>query len=310
MSDTDESDTICEVFKSNKGALKLFVEGYTYNRNKSQDGKFYRCCEMYSNKIVKCRSTINTTVGDNGEHMISKRMRDHNHGPNPLRKHIADFKEKLKTKSSTDLKPCKIVQNEKANTDQVILEQLPSTSALKQVIYREKTKSKSFTAEEPKDIYFEVNEAETQINGDNFIIKYRIFDKNKRVILMSTLELMKTLSKSHYWLLDGTFKIAPVIFTQLYTIHGNVFMENKKTFPLLFCLCTHKDKKTYDIMFELIVEYGCGNDINMAPKVCILDFEKAAILSLRSNFENIIFQGCHFHFAQIINRLLFFYFVC
>jgi hypothetical protein len=295
----------CEVFKSNRGALKLFVEGFTYNKNKCTKHTFYWYCELYHNNISKCNATINTIVNVDGQRIITKRANDHNHGPEPLRKDIADFKETLKSASrSSDKKSCNIVQDAKSTVDQIILQELPSTSALKQVVYREKKKN-AMSLVEPDSIDFELDTANTQIMGDNFVIKDRVFDKNKRILLMSTTVLIKTLSKSDYWILDGTFKIAPLIFKQLYTIHGNVFKENKKTFPLLFCLCTHKDKKTYDMMFELIVEYGVDNEINIHPKVCILDFEKAAILSLRSNFENIILQGCHFHFAQIIYRYFF-----
>lgn len=40
-------------------------------------------------------------------------------------------------------------------------------------------------------------------------------------------------------------------------------------------MCSHKDKKTYDTLFEMIVEYGAENNIEIKPKVCILDFKTA-----------------------------------
>lgn len=42
--------------------------------------------------------------------------------------------------------------------------------------------------------------------------------------------------------------------------------------------------------------------MNIVPKVCILDFENAAISNLRSNYENVVLQGCHIHLGQIIHR--------
>lgn len=71
----------------------------------------------------------------------------------------------------------------------------------------------------------------------------------------------------------------------------NISFNNKQTY-----------KKTYDTMFEMMVEYGAENNIEIKPKVCILDFEKAAINSLKSNFENVIQHGCNFHLGQIIYR--------
>ena len=300
MNDTDIYST-CEVFKSKRGGLKLYVDGYTYTKNKQNKNIVYWLCDMYHNKVYKCGSSVNTTINDCGLHTICKQPRSHNHGPDPTAKVIGDFKQKLKDNSSSGLKVCSILQNAKAETKPEILECMPSTSALKQIIYRQKSKNK-ICVDEPTDISFELNASETEMNGVNFVIKDRTYDNNKRILLMSTLNFVNTLSKSDYWILDGTFKIAPLIFQQLYIIHGNIFLDNKKTFPLIFCLCTHKDKRTYDVLFELLLEYGSENNIKICPKVCILDFEKAAILSLRSNFENTILKGCHFHFSQIIYR--------
>lgn len=214
MSDSEVST--CEVFKSKRGGLKLYVDGYTYTKNKQNNNVVYWLCDMYQNKIYKCLSTINTTVSDSGLHSICKQPRSHNHGPDPTTKEIADFKQKLKESSTSGLKVCNILQNAKAETKSEILECLPSTSALKQIIYRQKAKNK-IDVEEPTDISFELNASETQINGVNFVIKDRIYDTNKRILLMSTLQFVKILSKSDYWILDGTFKIAPLIFQQLYT---------------------------------------------------------------------------------------------
>lgn len=68
--------------------------------------------------------------------------------------------DQLKTISSTctDQKPCKVVQTVKGNCDQSILPQLPSTSALRQVVYREKKRGKRLF-HEPKDIYFTIQHA-------------------------------------------------------------------------------------------------------------------------------------------------------
>ncbi|XP_060807341.1 uncharacterized protein LOC132903322 [Amyelois transitella] len=143
-----------------------------------------------------------------------------------------------------------------------------------------------------------------QINGQCFVIKDRIYNNNKRILLLSTKNMMQLLQQADFWVLDGTFKIVPHIFQQLYTIHGNLSVTGNKTktFPLLYCLCTNKDKKTYDMIFELLQEYGVENDLEFHPKICILDFEKAAIQSLKSNFENVILHGCHFHLGQILYR--------
>lgn len=185
-----------------------------------------------------------------------------------------------------------------ASTSIDLTSNLPSKEALRQVVTRQKKKLLK-TPKEPTTFDFEVDEQEAvkMPNGDNFIIKDRTIGSNKRVILFSTKVFMTLLGQDLYWIMDGTFKIVPNIFQQLYTLHGPVNNGNK-TFPLLFVLLTNKDKTSYDVMFELMIEYCTENEIFINPSHVILDFEKAAILSLRLNFESVKAKGCFFIFDR------------
>lgn len=299
-------EVVCEVFKSTRNGIKLYLNGYTYNKVSTNKSNYYWACELKSDEIYQCKGMLRTTLNEEDEHILLKQSQNHCHEADPLRKKIADFRNKLKDDAAKS-KFCKILNDSKSETDSEIIESLPSTAALKQSMYRAKRKLHGALVE-PTDLNFNIDESVTQIQGQNFIIKDRQFD-NKRIIMMSTLNHVTILSKSDYWILDGTFKVVPCIFTQLYTLHGNIFTDDDKTFPLVFCLCSHKDKRTYDMMFEMLVEYGAENNIVIKPKVCILDFEKAALSSLRSNFEEIIMHGCNFHLGQIIYRYAQFFFL-
>ena len=50
-----------------------------------------------------------------------------------------------------------------------------------------------------------------------------------RVIVFSTRRNLEQLAKSDTWFVDGTFKVCPSIFTQLFTILGSVIQPNKGT---------------------------------------------------------------------------------
>ncbi|KAF9424317.1 hypothetical protein HW555_000456, partial [Spodoptera exigua] len=81
-----------------------------------------------------------------------------------------------------------------------------------------------------------------------------------------------------------------------------ILNENRSTVPLVFVLCTNKDKTTYNKIFDLINEYFCDNDIVINVKYCMMDFEITAIQCARQNLENIMVKCCSFHFGQIIYR--------
>ena len=77
------------------------------------------------------------------------------------------------------------------------------------------------------------------------------------------------MKNSSYWIADGTFKVVPKEFFQLYTIHGHVF---NKTFPLVFVLMSDKLETSYKKVIDIIKEKGSMD----LPKTVIIDFEVAA----------------------------------
>ena len=81
------------------------------------------------------------------------------------------------------------------------------------------------------------------------------------------------------WLADGTFKTAPLLFTQLYVIHallgGPDLMKDGHLLPSLFILLPNKSEAIYTRMWQN-VQLLCPQ---ADPSEMLLDFEKAAINS-------------------------------
>lgn len=155
---------------------------------------------------------------------------------------------------------------------------------------------------EPENIDFELDMSILQGDDDeeaDLIVKDKMFN-GKRIIIYTTKVLLTILGQSKFYLMDGTFKITPNVFTQLYTIHGST--HQNKTFPMVIGLLSHKDKASYDSFFEMILECCESAGINLCPRYCIMDFEKASRLSIRQYFDNVAIKGCNFHLGQIIYR--------
>ena len=65
--------------------------------------------------------------------------------------------------------------------------------------------------------HFEIPE-----NFENFIRYDSGSNDHERIILCGDPEMSRVLEKSNFWLADGTFKITPKMFCQLYSIHVSV----------------------------------------------------------------------------------------
>ncbi|KAI5643319.1 FLYWCH zinc finger domain-containing protein [Phthorimaea operculella] len=140
-----ESEQICEVIKSNRGKSKLHIDGYTYDRNRTVGTISYWICEK--RKRSQCKGTAKTNYEDNN-HVLLKEGGEHNHPKDHLRKQIADFKAKLKEKVAEGMDTNDLINEIQNGVQFDVLEHLPSEEALRQIIYREKTRQKEPAFEE------------------------------------------------------------------------------------------------------------------------------------------------------------------
>jgi hypothetical protein len=115
--------------------------------------------------------------------------------------------------------------------------------------------------------------------------------------MFSTAENLHHLTACEKVLGDGTFKIAPTLFDQLYTLHGRVHGE---MMPLLYALLPARKEDTYDRLCSLIVNAAAAHGLVFNPKVIQVDFEQAAINSFHKTFPTASVHGCFFHYTQCL----------
>lgn len=120
-------------------------------------------------------------------------------------------------------------------------------------------------------------------------------DGNDRVLIFSTRRNLSLLAQSRNWYADGTFKTTPMLFQQLYTIHG---ILNNNVLPAVFALLPSKSENTYNKVFEQLMLL----EPNLHPSSIMTDFESAAINGFRNFFPAADQRGCFFHFNQAIYR--------
>ena len=114
------------------------------------------------------------------------------------------------------------------------------------------------------------------MRGFDFLSK---IDQDDGCILMfTTTENLRILSRSAFWIMDGTFKTTPNLFRQLYTIHGRIGTNiGDPIIPLVYTMMTSKSEEYYRILFQELIEKAHIDEIDLNPPVIITDFELAAM---------------------------------
>src|ERR1044072_7167115 len=73
----------------------------------------------------------------------------------------------------------------------------------------------------------------------------------ERIIILDCNELLDALARASMWLADGTFKVVPSLFFQLYTIHFQ-FVHGINP-AALYCLLKNKTHSTYDRLLDQVL---------------------------------------------------------
>ena len=93
--------------------------------------------------------------------------------------------------------------------------------------------------------------------------------EREKIVVVSTPELFEHACKSEILHMDGTFKSAPKLYSQLFIIHGTA---HDMLWPLLFCLLPGKTQALYTRLFRLLAEYAEKNGLVLSPRCIHIDF--------------------------------------
>ena len=112
-----------------------------------------------------------------------------------------------------------------------------------------------------------------------------------RILIFGRESWVKILESSPICYIDGTFKITPPLFSQVF-----VFLGEKlgAVHPILYALLPDKKQQTYERMFGMIVD----KNPSFRPSQFSCDFEIAVINSLKLVFPNARINGCFFHLSN------------
>ena len=113
--------------------------------------------------------------------------------------------------------------------------------------------------------------------------------------------------KCKIWYLDGTFKVVPSIFFQLFVIMGSCVQtvkgeEQTVALPFVFALMNNKAEASYTNIFQ-VMRMRCEslNFPIIVPSLIMTDFEIAIINAAKTIDESNV-RACFFHLCQSVFR--------
>ena len=274
--------------KSQKGHDLLVHSGFTFRKEKDQPDKtIWKCIEY---RTHKCPGRAHTSEGRILKSTI------HNHVPDaaePQTKQvISNIKERAK---NTQESSHQIIADSTVGLSSSVSAKLPSVPAMKKRMQRAR-QQQSIPLANPNSLSeLQFPEEYTQTCSGSPFLLFDSGPSNNRILLFSTQRNLELMDHCDHWYADGTFKAAPPLFTQIYTIHA---VKYNSTIPTVFALMPNKSQDTYVRLFNAIKDLKP----NLNPISIMTDFEQSAINAFHQVFPNASQRGCFFHLSQCLWR--------
>ena len=108
-------------------------------------------------------------------------------------------------------------------------------------------------------------------------------------------EQISILQSTQDILVDGTLKVVPEIFYQLYIIYS---IYRHHIVPVVFALLCRNDAEAYTRLINEIHKSAPP----WLPQSIVLDFKQACIKTYETSFPNVKLSGCYCHLRQNVYR--------
>ncbi|CAF1433378.1 unnamed protein product [Rotaria sp. Silwood1] len=261
---------------SQKGKPLVVYDGFIYTLERQTTIKcIFRC----QDRDCKARCHTNLTM----DSFLSEPTK-HSHPPNPERIPALELKTEIKIKAATsDEASSSILHSSMRSLPLNAVSNLPKDDSLMRSIRRQRSSPYSDPNSRLPD-----NLRKTD-RGEKFIL----YEDND-MIIFTTRTNLSLLKECKHWFVDGTFKVCPNDFYQLFTVHA---LLTSTIIPLVYVLLIGKSAADYTKFFQKLLEVD-----DFAPESILSDYESGTIKAIKDFFPNAIHRGCLFHFGQCVWR--------
>ena len=227
---------MAENILSKKSKPKFSHDGYIYVFDKCSKTnpslKFWRC-ELKN----ECKDRIHTKNQE-----VVKLVNEHSHGASSVSVEVAKIKTSIKRKAEETLEmPSSVINVCIANSSQAALAALPTSDAMKKIVLRKRNQLYSVppSPHSARELVIP-NEYKIYVTSDGQPEEFLIADsgqENDRILIFGRKSWINILRDSDVWFADGTFKMAPPLFYQVYVIMARKY---DGVFPILYALLPNK----------------------------------------------------------------------
>ena len=206
----------------------------------------------------------------------------------------SEMKEVAKTAKS---RPMQILSQALLNSTEEVRARIGNLETIRRDIRKQK---RGALPKDPATLSdFIVEEEWATTGGENpqpFLIHDSGPDVRNRVTIVASQPALQLLSQVDTWYMDGTFSIAPNIYTQVYVIRAPL---GGTAVSCVYALMSGKHQTSYEEMLQAVIrkceEHGYYPD----PTTIVTNFEKASMGAVSTSIgDQVSIQGCFYHLTQ------------
>lgn len=281
-----------EFTTTEKGSRKLIRNGYMYvfQKNLANDLTSWECILR---RRGQCKEKVKLTLTDN----FVEEVNVHTHPPSQPQVEVAQVKASIKRKTETTNDTCQqILGSELQNISQSAAVNLPQLNSIRRNIRAQRQDRNVLpTPLRRQDIPVLPQQYQVTAAGDQFLLFDSGVGDAERIFIFATQQGLRLLANYDHWFMDGTFKLCPEVFYQIYTIHAQV---NDQILPCIFGLLPSKTEMIYNRFF--IEVCNAVRNLGHDPVDILVDFERAAINAIQTQIPGAHAYGCFYHLCSNI----------
>ena len=194
---------------------------------------------IYRRKGYQCNAKVRLSPFDE----LLDEIHEHTHAPSQTECQVTKVKAAIKRRAEeTEETTQQILGTELRNISDGVAANLPSLETLRRnVRYSRQDRNMPPTPARREGIRDLPQAYRTTTNGDPFLVYDSGVGDEKRIFIFASQDALQFLADSKHWYANGTFKVCPEIFFQLYTVYGQC---DGRIFPCVFSLFPNKKTKT------------------------------------------------------------------